>query len=231
MKKSARLLSVPFALAAILPLTTVTAQNIFIANSAFGTISEFNSSGSLVNGTWATGLSWPYGLAFDSSGNLYLAERDSGTISEFNSSGSLVNGTWASGLSSPTGLAFDSGGNLYVANRGNGTIEKFSSGGADLGAFATGLNSPSGPAFDSSGNLYVANFYSSTISEFNSSGTLIRTISDPSFGYPTFIAIEGQPLPVPEVPTWAMMGMGFAALFGFLHRRPAWLMTMEQLEK
>jgi hypothetical protein len=118
-----------------------------------------------------------------------------------------------------------------VANWGDGKILKFSPTGADLGTFADFLNGPVGLAFDSSGDLYAVNFVGSTISEINSSGTLIRTISDPSFGYPTFIAIEGQPLPVPEVPTWAMMGMGFAALFGFLHRRPAWLMTMEQLEK
>src|SRR5208282_3761301 len=115
MKRSTRLLSVTFVLAAVLSLTTVTAQNIFVANSAYGTVSEFNSSGSLVNGAWATGLGWPYGLAFDSSGNLYVANRGNGTIEKF-SPGGVDLGAFATGLNGPSGPAFDSSGNLYVAN-------------------------------------------------------------------------------------------------------------------
>jgi len=133
--------------------------------------------------------------------------------------GDLINTISAPSLSLPDALAFDSSGELYAANWGDGKIEKFSPTGADLGTFAGFLNGPVGLAFDSSGELYAVNFAGSTISEINSSGTLIKTISDPSLGYPTFIAIEGQSLPVPEAPTWAMMGIGLAAIFGVLRRR------------
>jgi DNA-binding beta-propeller fold protein YncE len=170
-------------------------------------------------GPLATGLNGPSGPAFDSNGNLYVANYYSSTISEFNLIGDLVKTISTPNLSLPDALAFDAAGNLYVSNWGNGTIEKISPTGDDLGYFVKFMNGPVGVAFDSSGDLYAVNFVGSTISKISPNGTLIETISDSSLGYPTFITIQGQSLPVPEVSTWMLVTMGFAVFFGFFRRR------------
>jgi glucose/arabinose dehydrogenase len=57
-----------------------------------------------VRTTFASGLSGPEGLAFDSTGDLFEADSGSGNIFEFTPSG--VKSTFASGLDNPNGLAF-----------------------------------------------------------------------------------------------------------------------------
>ena len=78
-----------------------------------GTVSTFVSSG----------LSEPFGLAFDASGNLYVANYGNSTISKV-TPGGTVSTFVSSGLSGPIGLAFDASGNLYVTNWNSGTISK-----------------------------------------------------------------------------------------------------------
>lgn len=149
---------------------TASAQNIFVANQGNGTVSEFSSSGTLINATFVSGLSEisPYGLAFDSSGDLFVANVNvanvnAGMVSEYNSSGTLINATFASsGLRFPEGLAFDSSGDLYVANNGFGEISEFNSSGTLLTSLRD-LGNPSDFAFDSSGNLVVV--FDDTVSE------------------------------------------------------------------
>ena len=127
--------------------------------------------------TFSSGLSYPYGLAFDTSGNLYCSNTNNNTISKI-----LPNGTVSefvsSGLSGPSGLAFDSIGNLYCANYNgnNSTISKILPN-RTVSTFASGLNYPDGLAFDSIGNLYCANSGNNTISKINSVGIIIYTIS------------------------------------------------------
>ena len=89
--------------------------------------------------TFASGLSGPVGLAFDSSGNLFEADYNSGTIFKFTPDG--TKSPFASGLSNPTGLAFDSSGNLFEADQGSGTIFKFTPAGTKS-TFASGLSAP-----------------------------------------------------------------------------------------
>ena len=62
------------------------AQNLFVSTSG-GNIYEFTPSGTRT--TFASGLSTPEGLAFDSSGNLYEADSASGNIYEFTPSSLL----------------------------------------------------------------------------------------------------------------------------------------------
>jgi uncharacterized repeat protein (TIGR03803 family) len=144
----------------------VSAQNLFVANTANNTIEEFNSAGA---GTVfaSSGMFDPVFLAFDNAGNLYVANFS--YIEEFNSAGA---GTVfaSSGLSSPTGLAFDNAGNLYVANQFSGTIEKFNSSGVGTVFASSGLDAPTGLAFDNAGNLYVADEAKNTIVKFDPAG-------------------------------------------------------------
>lgn len=119
---------------------------------------------------FASGLSWPRGVAFDSAGNLFVATS---FVNGSASQGSVVKIT-PGGVQStfatmdccdtfPEGLAFDSAGNIFVNvlhdNPPSGpptfTIEKFTPDGVQS-TFATPPGAQGfGLAFDSAGNLYA----------------------------------------------------------------------------
>ena len=79
--------------------SSVQAQNLFVANygnygnQGNNTISEFTPGG--VQSTFASGLSWPAALAFNSTGDLFEMDWGSGTICEFTPGG--VQSTFGSG--------------------------------------------------------------------------------------------------------------------------------------
>jgi sugar lactone lactonase YvrE len=131
-----------------------------------------------------TGLSYPLGIALDSSGNIYVANADTANTGS-NSTGPSItvypagsHGNAApiaviaggnTGLNYPQGIALDSAGNLYAegyVSEVGYSINTYPAGsngnvsptvtivGAD-----TGLNVPSGIALDSGGNIYVSNDY------------------------------------------------------------------------
>jgi sugar lactone lactonase YvrE len=108
---------------------------------------------------FASGLSVPYGLAFDSSGNLYVADHGVGEILKFTRDGTPS--MFASDIGNLVGLAIDASDNVYATDIGScvscGQILKFTPGGA-RSIFASGLSNPMGLAFDSKGNLYAANY-------------------------------------------------------------------------
>jgi sugar lactone lactonase YvrE len=95
------------------------------------------------NGTSASGLNFPAGIAFDSSGNLWVADAGNSRVLEFNPpfangmSASLVigqadfvsstPGVSANRLYAPFSVAFDALGRLFVADSGNSRILGFSS--------------------------------------------------------------------------------------------------------
>jgi DNA-binding beta-propeller fold protein YncE len=89
--------------------------------------------------TFASGLAYPEGIAFDDSGYLYVSNAGAGTIGKIDPSRNYT--TFASGLYGPMGLAFDSGGNLFVANCWANTIERFDSSG-NRTTFASNVDVP-----------------------------------------------------------------------------------------
>ena len=152
----------------------------FYAASALNTITKYAPNGvgfPFVSGL-GTGLSSPYGLAFDAAGNLFVANAGNNTIQMFTPGG--VGSVFAStGLNSPRGLAFDRNGNLYAANFGNSTIEKFAPDGTPSLFASTGLSAPYGLAFDAVGNLYAANNTGATIERFTPGGSPSLFATDP----------------------------------------------------
>ena len=119
--------------------------------------------------TFATGLGFSVGLAFDAGGSLIVADSDAGIIYKYAPSGSRS--VFASGLTQPAGLAFDSSGNLFEADVGSGDVFKFSPGG-NRSTFTSGLRHPWGLAFDAGGNLFVTeNFPNGNIYDFAPNGT------------------------------------------------------------
>src|SRR6266496_3493087 len=75
-----------------------------------GNIDEFTPNG--LGTTFASGLTSPFALAFDTGGNLFVADAGSGAVYKITPAG--VRSTFALGLSVTVGLAFDSAGNLFA---------------------------------------------------------------------------------------------------------------------
>ena len=158
-----------FAGAVLLITSGAPAQNLFVANqggTSGTTITEITPGGA--QSRFASGLSSPDGLAFNSAGDLFVANQEGDTITEITPGG--VRSTFASGLQVPCGLAFNSAGNLFVANFSEGTIYEYTPGGVQS-TFASGLDGPEGLAFNSAGDLFESDSYSGNIYEFTPAGT------------------------------------------------------------
>jgi sugar lactone lactonase YvrE len=152
--------------AALVPISILAAPgDLYEVDFGVGTIYKFAQDGT--KNTFATGLSFPYGLAFDGSGNLFVADYSSNTIYKFAPDG--TKSIFASGLNNPSGLAFDRAGNLFEADNGSNTIFKFAPDGTKS-TYASGLNKPIALAFDSAGNLFEADNGSGKIFEFTPTG-------------------------------------------------------------
>jgi sugar lactone lactonase YvrE len=151
------------------------AQNLFVSSCVNpGSITEFTPEG--VPSTFAsTGLNYPYGLAFDSSGDLFVANSldDLGTggyVTEITPGGATS--TIPSGPD-PKGLAFDSAGDLFETDYHSGNIYKYTTGGT-LSIFATVTPAPQALAFNSVGDLFVGTGYGNgneSITEITPTGT------------------------------------------------------------
>jgi sugar lactone lactonase YvrE len=165
--------------AVILICSSASAQNLLVSgtDSRGGEIFEF--SWDAKQSIFASGLTEPWDLAFDSAGNLFVVDYDRGglfgeaAIYKITPHGART--TFASGLSYPSDLAPDKAGNLFVADYDHGIIYEYKPNGS-RGTFASGLYHPVGPAFDSLGNLFVAdnnigNIHQGGIYEYKPNGS------------------------------------------------------------
>jgi len=126
------------------------AQNLFETDLINEKIYEFTPGGA--QSTFASGLNYPAGLAFNSAGDLFEVDGGSRNIYEFTPGG--TQSTFASGLA-PIALAFNSAGNLFVTTY-YGYIFEITPGGAQsFFAGGLGMGSAVGLAFDNADNLFV----------------------------------------------------------------------------
>ncbi len=146
-------------------------------------------------------LSFPEGLAMDTSGNLYIADISNQRIRKVAPGGTIttVAGGGNSGLgdggpatssefNDPEGVAVDASGNLYIADTQNNRIRKVTAstgvittvaGNGTAGYSGDGgpatsaeLSYPLGVAVDPSGNLYIADCHNVRIRKVTPSGTI-----------------------------------------------------------
>jgi hypothetical protein len=102
-----------------------TSGNLYVADSAAGTISLVPSGGT-AGTTLISGLSAPLGLALDYQGNIYVSLSGNGTVMEYQacclSLGVNEGVAVGSGYSGPVGVAVDAAQNIYVSDTGNHRI-------------------------------------------------------------------------------------------------------------
>jgi hypothetical protein len=134
------------------------------SNASDGVILKFTPDGK--SSVFASNVSHPQGLAFDSSGNLYLAYPIRGSILKFTPNGKSI--TFALGLGHPHRLAFDAFGNLFVTDLAANSIFEISPSGVVSTVEAFPADTSTGVvndlAFDSLGNLFVT--FADTVVEF-----------------------------------------------------------------
>jgi len=193
-------------------LAVDSSRNLFIADSGHHEIAEVSRTTGLLTVIAGTGLpgysgdtglatsaqlSFPQGVAVDSSGNLYIADTGNNVIREITASSGVISTIVGTGahLKAPQALALDSSGNLYIADTGNNVIRKVvlstgvittvagtgtqcqTLGSCGDGGPATSamLNSPADVKVDSSGNLFIADQANFVIREV--SGGNITTVA------------------------------------------------------
>jgi sugar lactone lactonase YvrE len=143
------------------------------SNASDGVILKFTPDGK--SSVFASNVSHPKGLAFDSLGNLYLAYPDRDSILKFTSDGRRT--TFASGLRNPLRLAFDAFGNLFVTDPAANSIVAIIPSGVvfTVATFASTTTRVNDLAFDSNGNLFVT--FGESVVEFPSGVGLSGTIA------------------------------------------------------
>jgi streptogramin lyase len=136
------------------------------SNASDGVILKFTPDGK--SSVFASNVSHPKGLAFDSLGNLYLAYPDRDAILKFTPNGKRT--TFASGLRNPLRLAFKPSGNLFVTDPAANAIFEISPSGVITSVFVSTSTTDrvNDLAFDSDGNLFVT-FGSSVLELVNGS--------------------------------------------------------------
>lgn len=165
------------------------AQNLFVGDYASNSLLEF-AGGTGTPTTFATGLNYPTGLAFDSSGDLFESDQFSGHIYEWAGAGGTRT-TFASTLAQPGAMAFNAAGDLFVVVDGI-SVDEFSSAGVIINTI-TGFNSAENLAFDSAGNLYVSDRNSGgagagTIDKITTAG--VQSVFASGLNYPVGMAFN-----------------------------------------
>ena len=177
--------------------------NLYAADYSDGNIYKYTGG---VQSTFAGGFTTPISMAFDSAGDLFVGSGygdGNGIITKITPGG--TQSLFASGLNFPGGMTFNGAGNLLVTEQDTGTILQYTLGGVESTFATTSYSSLNGLAFDSAGNLFVG----------VSSGSILEIA--PGGGQSVFASGLGDPVglafqPVPEPTTFALLGIGAAAL-------------------
>lgn len=145
---------------------------LYVANSGANAILKFPTGGGASSTFSSSGLSGPYGIAFDGAGNLLVANFTSSTIQKLNGGTGVPIAPFpvtSGNMNGAFDVIADASGNLYTSSHNNNTIQKFDSAGnfvSDFVPFTAGLSAPRGLAIKA-GVLYVANYGISSIKTFD----------------------------------------------------------------
>ncbi len=172
-----------------------TTGNLYVLDN-FETVRQYDGAGNLIAADFASGLSFPRSIAFDSAGNLYVLDLNFETVRQYDGAGNLIDPDFITNLFISKSITFDSAGNLYVTSAGNNRVEQYDDAGNIINQnFITGLNFPISIAFDSAGNLYVADALQ-TVRQYDGAGNIIDPDFAPGVVNPIRIAFDFTLLPI-----------------------------------
>ncbi|KAA9111305.1 NHL repeat-containing protein [Microbacterium rhizomatis] len=138
--------------------------------------------------TVASGLSYPAGVAVDSSGDVYIADTGHDRVVKVAADGTQT--SFGSGLHHPYGVAVDGSGMIYIADSDNGRVVKVAPDGSQT-IVASGLSSPFfGVAVDPSGTVYVADTHNSRVLKVATDGSQSSVGS--GLSAPSGVAVDGS---------------------------------------
>jgi DNA-binding beta-propeller fold protein YncE len=156
---------------ALLMASSALAQNIYVASFNNGTIYDYTPGG--MQNTFYSGIAFPEGIAFNSSGDLFVASSTGNVVDEITPG--KTESTVAS-VPDPSGMAIDSAGDIFVTGHNDGDIWEIKAGATSATMFASGLLGPGGLAFDPSGDLFVqAGGTNGVIDEYKDTGGVLST--------------------------------------------------------
>ena len=172
----------------------------YVSNWDAETISKIDAStGSVVNASWATGISSCSGIVIDAAGTyMYATNGGSGTISKINvSDGSIVNASWASGLSNPQGLVIDAAGTyMYVMNNSLTNVSKINMSDGSIVNFSWAAPpslSGVGIAIDSTETYMYLACYNGFIVKINmSDGSIVNASWVSGLNGPQYLIIDDE---------------------------------------
>ncbi len=163
------------------------AGNLYITESVNNDVRKVAVGTGIIT-TIASGLSSPFGVAFDNDGqNLYIADYGSASIKKVDSNGTLLPVLVPGGLQRPTTVAFAHG-LLYIVDTAAGLVESFnlSTTSPVVTPVATNLSLPWGVALDAANNVYISEYGNAP-----AVGGQVLMVSTPG-GPKTVIAGNGQ---------------------------------------
>jgi len=177
---------------------TVSGSHIFVANlgppwQSYGSISEFTTSGTVVNYSLVSGLAGP-GAITASGSDLFEVNYFNGTVGEYTTSGTTVNASLITGLG--TVGAWDiaaSGSDLFIAT-GTGSIEEYTTSGTLVNSSFISIPTGSYGMAVSGSDLYVVNYGAGTISEYTTAGSVVNASLVTGLNDPLGIAVAGSDL-------------------------------------
>jgi hypothetical protein len=177
-------------------------------NSGHGTLTEMNSSGTVISPTGgysAGGIDFPIAVATDNEGEVWTANEGNSTASLLANTGSAISGSsgWGSGdgLAGPVAVAVDSGRNAWFADEeaDGGAVSCISPNGSPIATIDSGGYETAGIVTDAVGtglgHVWAANYSSSSISELTITGactaTVVSTYTGGGLDHPNGIAVDG----------------------------------------
>jgi hypothetical protein len=166
----------------------IAGNDLFFTNPTSGTISEYTTSGAVVNTALVSGLSAPGGIAVEGN-NIFVVEQGAtGFVGEYTTSGAAVNASLISNLSAPWGISVW-GTELFITSPAGNTVGEYTTIGGTVNArlLTTGLNRPYGLTVEGT-NLFVINAGSGTETEFNTLGQELNPTVATGLSSPTGIA-------------------------------------------
>ena len=109
--------------------------NVWVTNSASGTITELTHAGTLVPGSpFASTASAPSAIAIDATGGAWIASKGSNTLIRMSDAGIPTATVADGGLNASNSVYIDASGNVFASNSGANTVSKFNYAGIALSA-------------------------------------------------------------------------------------------------